>query len=117
MNEYSIKFDKLIGYEINKELTNILLELIEKDNNNNENIKILNEKKFTKEFILKYKMKPNFSSCLIVCRCGSFDYEQDNYIIYINNSTLSNIYCKTNKIYLPIYQYCNEYKKRIFANI
>ena len=115
MNEHSIKFDKLIGYQINKELTNILIELFEKDNDN-EYIKILNEKNFIQDFISKYEMKPIVSSCLIVCRCGSFEYEQNNYIIYINNSTLSNIYCKTNKIYLPIYQYCNEYKKLVFEN-
>ena len=110
MNDYSIKFDTNIGYEINTELTNILIELFD------ENIKILNEKIFIQDFISKYKMKPLVSSCLIVCRCGSFDYEQNNYIIYIKNSTLSNIYCKTNKLYLPIQNYCNEYKK-VFLHI
>ena len=127
MNKHTIKFDKLIGYKINRELTDILIELFEKDKDKNEteseteynNIKILNEKTFEKEFILQYKMKPSFSSCLIVARCGSFDYydnDKNNYIISIHNSTLCSIYCNTKKIYLPIYQYCNEYKKLVFDN-
>jgi hypothetical protein len=121
MNKHTIKFDKLIGYKINRELTDILIDLFEKDKDETEynNIKILNEKTFEKEFLLKYKMKPSFSSCLIVARCGSFDYydnDKNNYIISIHNSTLSSIYCNINKIYLPIYQYCNEYKKLVFNN-
>lgn len=118
MNKHTIKFDKLIGYKINKELTDILIELFEKDKDNQSNtIKILNEKTFIEEFISKYEMKPSFSSCLIVAKCGSFDYyDSDKYIISIHNSTLSSIYCNTNKIYLPISQYCNDYKKLVFEN-
>jgi hypothetical protein len=116
MNKHTIKFDKLIGYQINKELTDILIELFWENNNDNENIKILNENAFKQEFVSKYSMKPSFSSCLVVCKCGSFDYEQNNYTISIHNSTLSSIYCNTNKKYLPIYQYCNDYKKLVFEN-
>jgi len=119
MNKHTIKFDKIIGYKINKELTDILIKLFDNDNDNdtdNDNIKILNDKTFDKEFILKYKMKPSFSSCLIVARCGSFDYEINNYMISIHNSTLSSIFCNNTKNYLPIYQYCNEYKKLVFEN-
>jgi hypothetical protein len=118
MNKHTIKFDKLIGYKINKELTDILIKLFDKDNQF-DNIKILNEKTFIEEFISKYEMKPSFSSCLIVAKCGSFDYydsDKNNYIISIHNSTLSSIYCNTNKIYLPISQYCNQYKKLVFEN-
>ena len=111
MSKHTIKFDKLIGNQIHKELTDILCNLFGYNN-----IEILNEKTFEKEFITKYSIKPSFSSCLIVCKCGSFDYEINNYTISIHNSTLSSIYCNTNKQYLPIYQYCNDYKKLVFEN-
>jgi hypothetical protein len=109
MNDYSIKFDKVIGYSINKELTDILLELFEED------IFILNEKTFTQAFIVKYDMKPSFSSCLVVCKCGTFDYEKNNYVISIQNSTISSIYCTITKHYLPLSKYCNDYKKLVFT--
>ena len=76
MESFSTPFDVECGNKISKNITQWLLNTFSL-----ENIKIINNKEFTKN----RGYEPCISSCLIVSKGGSYDYDIGYYTIYIHN--------------------------------
>jgi hypothetical protein len=107
MESFSTLFDVECGNKISKDITHWLLNTF-----GLKNIKVINKKELAK----KRGYEPDISSCLLVSKGGSYDYDMETYTIYIHNGTLESIYDKRlNKYISSLNTYLIKYESLYFS--